>query len=148
MWTSAAVRCPMRPAPSCAPQKRRVESGLCEPDEAVLSAHGFDSPASLLGWLETHRPKEHAVFTHGDCCLPNLFFDGYGRAFFLDLGRAGIADAYTDIALCLRSLRQNLAGVYDGKVRRTVSEEAFFDALGLRPDAEKLRYYTLLDELL
>ena len=68
--------------------------------------------------------------------------------FSLDLGRAGIADAYTDIALCLRSLRQNLAGVYDGKVRRTVSEDTFFDALGLRPDAEKLRYYTLLDELL
>lgn len=128
--------------------KVQVESGLCEPDEAVLSAHGFDSPASLLSWLETHRPKEHAVFTHGDCCLPNLFFDGGGCAFFLDLGRAGIADAYTDIALCLRSLRQNLAGVYDGKVRRTVSEDAFFDALGLRPDAEKLRYYTLLDELL
>ena len=126
----------------------QVESGLCEPDEAVLSAHGFDSPASLLSWLETHRPKEHAVFTHGDCCLPNLFFDGGGCAFFLDLGRAGIADAYTDIALCLRSLRQNLAGVYDGKVRRTVSEDTFFDALGLRPDAEKLRYYTLLDELL
>ena len=128
--------------------KVQVESGLCEPDEAVLSAHGFDSPASLLSWLETHRPKEHAVFTHGDCCLPNLFFDGGGCAFFLDLGRAGIADAYTDIALCLRSLRQNLAGVYDGKVRRTVSEDTFFDALGLRPDAEKLRYYTLLDELL
>ncbi|MFR5866150.1 MAG: phosphotransferase [Acutalibacteraceae bacterium] len=124
-------------------RKRLVRSGRSR----FVSAR-VRLPASLLGWLETHRPKEHAVFTHGDCCLPNLFFDGGGRAFFLDLGRAGIADAYTDIALCLRSLRQNLAGVYDGKVRRTVSEDAFFDALGLQPDAEKLRYYTLLDELL
>lgn len=138
----------MQPARSCAPPRENVLRGLCEPDEALLTAYGFPSAASLLNWLERNRPPEEPVFTHGDCCLPNLFLDHGGSAWFLDLGRAGIADAYTDIALCLRSLRQNLAGVYGGKIRPTISEQVFFSALGLRPDEEKLRYYTLLDELL
>ena len=128
--------------------RENVLRGLCEPDEALLTAYGFPSAASLLDWLERNRPPEEPAFTHGDCCLPNLFLDHGGSAWFLDLGRAGIADAYTDIALCLRSLRQNLAGVYGGKIRPTISEQVFFSALGLRPNEEKLRYYTLLDELL
>ena len=124
--------------------RENVLRGLCEPDEALLTAYGFPSAASLLDWLERNRPPEEPAF----CCLPNLFLDHGGSAWFLDLGRAGIADAYTDIALCLRSLRQNLAGVYGGKIRPTISEQVFFSALGLRPNEEKLRYYTLLDELL
>ena len=53
--------------------RENVLRGLCEPDEALLTAYGFPSAASLLDWLERNRPPEEPAFTHGDCCLPNLF---------------------------------------------------------------------------
>ena len=54
--------------------RENVLRGLCEPDEALLTAYGFPSAASLLDWLERNRPPEEPAFTHGDCCLPNLFW--------------------------------------------------------------------------
>ena len=68
--------CPLPDATgaSCAPQKCRSKAACASRTKPFCQRTGSTPPASLLGWLETHRPKEHAVFTHGDCCLPNLFF--------------------------------------------------------------------------
>ncbi|CAF1629466.1 unnamed protein product [Adineta ricciae] len=60
--------------------------------------------------LISHAPDEDLVFTHGDYCLPNIIFDDNEcRAIgFVDLGCAGIADRYHDIALGLWSIQYNL----------------------------------------
>ena len=87
------------------------------------------------------------MLSHGDYCLPNIFLQGGKISGFLDLGRAGTADKWQDIALCLRSLRQNFAGKFSGQPQPGFSDKLLFDALGLKPNWEKIRYYTLLDEL-
>lgn len=107
---------------------------------------GFESPATLLRWLEENRPDPDPVFTHGDLCLPNIFFDGDRLSGFIDLGDAGVGDRWRDLALLHRSLRHNTDGTF-GKVVEGVDPDRVFEELDIRPDWEKLRYYTLLDEL-
>ena len=102
----------------------------------------------LLAWLKTHQPAERPAFTHGDCCLPNLFTDGKKITGFLDLGACGIADPYQDIALAYRSLRDNLCGKYGGIPQPGADPERLFQKLDIVPDRKRLRYYLLLDELL
>lgn len=65
---------------------------------------------------------------------------------YIDLGKAGVADRWQDIALCYRSLKQNFGGKFGAK-NRDFSPDALFEKLGVEKDPEKLRYYILLDEL-
>ena len=54
------------------------------------------------------------TFIHGDFCLPNIFADDSGLTGLIDLGRAGVADKWQDIAICYRSLSNNYSGKYNG----------------------------------
>ena len=107
--------------------------------------HDFlHTPEQILQYLEQNRPEEaQVVFSHGDYCLPNLFLQGTAVSGFLDLGRAGMADIWQDIALCVRSLRYNFEDISAGQARI----DAFFEELGVQPDARKIEYYILLDEI-
>lgn len=131
-----------------------VAQGLCDTEHVEADTYGengFRDPAELLDWLEKHRPQEDLVFSHGDYCLPNLFLKDGKVSGFIDLGRSGVADRYQDIALCYRSLMHNYSGRYGGKVYAKshpgFRPESLFEALGMEPDWEKIRYYILLDEL-
>ncbi len=109
---------------------------------------GFSDPKALLAWLKDHRPPMDPALSHGDFCLPNLFLQGERVSGYLDLGMCGVADRYQDIALCYRSLKNNASGVYGGPGCAGLRPKALFEALGLAPDWEKVRYYILLDELM
>lgn len=126
-----------------------VENGLVDVDNTdpeTFGPGGFEGPAQLLEWLCENRPQETPVLSHGDFTLPNVFIENGRISGFIDLGRAGTADRWQDIALCWRSLRDNANGrfgaVYDG-----FDDGMLFDALDIAPDWEKIRYYLLLDEL-
>ena len=112
----------------------------------IFSAGGFRNPDALLYWLQNNQPEEELVISHGDFCLPNLFFNNGMMSGLIDLGRAGVADKWCDIALCYRSVKDNFAGRYD-RQWLGYSEHYLFDALQLKPDWDKIRYYILLDEL-
>lgn len=130
--------------------RERVETGRCSTDNVepdTYGENGFASPAELLQWLEDHQPEEDLVFAHGDYCLPNIFIQDGQVSGFIDLGRSGVADRYQDIALCYRSLKHNYAGEYGGKVYPDFRPKSLFEALGIEPDWNKIRYYNLLDEL-
>lgn len=120
-----------------------VDFSRCEPE--TFGPGGFDSPEALLAWLENNRPPLEPAFSHGDCCLPNIFFEGTRVSGFIDLGDAGIADKWRDLALCYRSLKHNTDGFF-GYTVPGFRPEKLFDELGIAPDWEKLRYYILLDE--
>lgn len=106
------------------------------------------TPLQILEHLERHRPAEETlVFSHGDYCLPNVFFSGGEVSGFLDLGRAGVADIWQDIALCVRSMEYNLGRGQEQGEAFSRPMEAFFEELGMAPDFEKIDYYILLDEL-
>lgn len=129
----------------------QVEHDLVDVDDAEPATFGegrFRDPRELLAWLEQNRPEEDPVFSHGDYCLPNLFVEDGRISGFIDLGKAGIADRYQDIALCYRSLEHNYRGKYrSGKGVGGFCPDRLFAHLGIEPDREKIRYYILLDEL-
>ena len=116
-----------------------LDSGLADADPAHWEPScSFSSPASLCRWLCGNRPDEDPVFSHGDLTPANILLAPEGPA-FLDLARAGRADRYCDIALCVREIRR-----HPQKERYL---ERFFSRLGLEPDWNKITYFTLLDEL-
>lgn len=152
LWAVDIADCPHR----CdldrmlAEARERVEKGIVDVEEAeptTFGEGGFASPKDLLNWLEENRPTEEMVLSHGDYCLPNIFLENGKIKGFIDLGRTGVADKWCDIALCYRSLKHNFGGIYGGKVYPDFNPDMLFDVLGIEPDWEKLRYYTLLDEL-
>lgn len=119
-----------------------IEHGLVNLDD-FEEDNDFDTPMDLYHWLTENKPPEELFFTHGDYCLPNIFIDGNSITGFIDLGNAGIADKWQDIALCVRSIGYNLRNCEekDRYVRM------LFDYLNIEPDWKKIKYYILLDEL-
>ena len=128
----------------------QVENDLVDLENVeptTFGKDGFKNPKELLEWLEQNRPTFEPVFSHGDYCLPNIFFEGNIIKGFIDLGRAGVGDKWNDIALCYRSLKHNFDGTYGGKVYEDFKPNMLFDKLEIEPDWEKINYYRLLDEL-
>lgn len=153
LWSVDIGSCPVirDQEAELADARYRVEHGLVDVENTELDTFGpggqFRDPAALLAWLEEHRPQPDPVLSHGDFCLPNLFFreDGSLEG-FIDLGDAGVGDRWRDLALCHRSLRYNSDGTF-GQVWQGVDPDELFRALGVPKDEEKLRWYLLLDEL-
>ena len=128
----------------------RVENDLVDPEDAepeTFGEDGFKDPKDLLDWLEKNRPAYEPVLSHGDFCLPNIFIENGRINGFIDLGETGVADKWRDIALCYRSLKHNYDGSFGGKGYPDFDPDMLFEALGIEPDREKLKYYILLDEL-
>jgi aminoglycoside phosphotransferase len=93
--------------------------------------------------VATQPETEDLVFTHGDYCLPNIILQDNQLSGFVDVGNAGIADRYHDLALAVRSLGYNLSADCS---RQAI--EYFFDCYGIKDvDYKKIDYYVLLDEL-
>ena len=107
---------------------------------------GLRSGAITMDDARQHRPKEEKVLIHGDYCLPNIFCDGKQLTGFIDLGQAGVADRWVDIEMVNWSMWANSTGQFGGKCR-PFDRQLLYDALGMQPDDDKLRYYSLLSEL-
>ncbi|MPM74585.1 Aminoglycoside 3'-phosphotransferase [bioreactor metagenome] len=118
-------------------------------NDDTLSEDGFSDIQALYDFLCAKRPKQDFALSlsHGDYCLPNVFVSGDKAVGFLDLGNAGVADIWQDIALCVRSFEHNLC-LYGYNNNDFIKyKELLFNELGIKPDEEKIKYYILLDEL-
>ena len=151
LWETDLTDCPVVQSPDVklAQARRTVEAGevnmeLVEPE--TFGEGGFPSPAALLQWLEEYKPPFEPVLTHGDFCLPNVFLEDWSVTGFLDLGRSGAGDRWTDIAILWRTLRDNFGGHY-GEAVPGFHPDELFDALGMEKDEKRLKYYLLMDEL-
>ncbi len=131
--------------------RENVEKGKVDPNKVepeTFGANGFANPEELITWLENNRPEEDLVLSHGDFCLPNIFSDGETITAFIDNGKMGPADRWQDIAIVLRSLRDNFNGEYrDGVPYEGYEPDMLLKELGIELDEEKNKYYFLLDEL-
>ena len=142
------------------PRERRLDTELREARARVVAGRvdmsksapgtygegGFSDPWELLEWLEQNKPEEELCVSHGDLCLPNIFINGDKLSGLIDTGDMGVADKWRDISLLYRSLKHNADGTF-GHVYKGVDPEKLFDAIGVKMDEKKLRYYLLLDEL-
>ncbi|MFR5875238.1 MAG: phosphotransferase [Eubacterium sp.] len=117
-------------------------------ENETIDPDGFSDINELYLFFINNKPDNDLVFTHGDYCLPNIFIDNNKTVGFLDLGKAGIADRWQDIALCVRSLKYNMCNQcsmsYDEFIN---TKKYFYSLLGIKEDKQKLKYYILLDEL-
>ncbi|MBR5712378.1 MAG: aminoglycoside 3'-phosphotransferase [Lachnospiraceae bacterium] len=151
LWSVDISDCPKTfdLAAELAEAKHRIENNLVDMDDVepeTFGEGGFRDPEELWQWLYENQPKPDPVFAHGDFCLPNVLFEDGKVSGFIDLGDAGIADRWYDIALGYRSLKHNADGTY-GKLYEGVNPDELFDKLGIEPDWDRIRYYILLDEL-
>lgn len=122
-----------------------VDTEDAEPD--TFGENGFSDPQALLRWLKENKPPFEPVLSHGDFCLPNVMLTGNKVSGYIDLVHTAASDKWNDIALCYRSLRHNLDGTYGTPPYPDCDPDLLFEKLGIVPDHEKLRWYTLLDEL-
>ena len=128
----------------------RVENNLVDIEDAepdTFGESGFENPEALLKWLEGNKPAYEPVLSHGDFCLPNVLLKDGKVSGLIDCGDMAIGDKWKDIALCYRSLKHNFDGTFGGKVYPDFNPDLLFEALGIEPDWEKIRYWILLDEL-
>ena len=101
-------------------------------------------PAELLDQVVAERPYIESVLEpavcHGDACLPNVFFDPETLEVtgLIDLGRLGVADRYSDLALITIQLHDEWSA----------DPAPFLEAYGVpAPDPRRLHFYRLLDPL-
>ena len=152
LWSVDISDCPRKITldDELAEARYRVENNLIDISDAETETYGpdgFENPMALLEWLENNRPERDSVLSHGDFCLPNVFIDNGKLSGLIDLGDTAVNDKWLDIALCYRSLKHNADGTWGKKIYEDFNPELLFDALGIEPDWEKIRYYILLDEL-
>ena len=120
-----------------------VRTGAVREDAFDDARRGRSAKEVYAELVATPVPPEDRVFTHGDYCLPNVLLVSDGAAGFrvsgmVDCGNAGIADRYQDLALCARSVADNLGPEW---------VPALFARYGMEHvDEHKVAYYQLLDE--
>lgn len=117
-----------------------VENNLVDVKNVMPDTFGkdsFDSPEALLKSLESNIPEQDLVFTHGDLCFENILTDDNQISGFIDIGKAGVADRWQDLAICIRELDD---------IDKNLSNR-LLKKLNTPRDEIKLRYYMLLDEL-
>lgn len=117
--------------------RQQADAGLVDPDDFDEEREGKTVAEALAELEGIHPPAEDLVLTHGDYCLPNILLDSGKLSGFIDLGRAGVADRYQDLALAARSLAHNFGDEW---------VPFLFECYGVEPDPAKIAYFQLLDE--
>lgn len=89
--------------------------------------------------MQRHLPlTPDPVATHGDFSLDNLLIHDGEVVGCIDVGRAGIADRYQDLAILWNCL---------GEFGASLQERLFLQYGLPAPDQRKLQFHLLLDEL-
>jgi len=79
------------------------------------------------------------VLVHGDACAPNTLLSiGGDWTGNVDFGDLASGDRWADLAIASLSLDWNFGEGH---------QQEFFDAYGIAPDEERIRYYRILWEL-
>ncbi len=86
-------------------------------------------PASL----GPRPPIDGRVLVHGDACAPNTLIDDGGNwTGHVDFGDLAVGDRWADLAIASLSLDWNFGEGH---------QDEFFDAYGVEPDEDRIRYY-------
>ena len=123
---------------------RAIATGL----RAIHAIPIEDFPADWAAevWVGREPPSlgprpviETLVLVHGDACAPNtLISDDGAWTGNVDFGDLGVGDRWADLAIASLSLDWNFGEGHQSE---------FFDAYGVTPDDERIRYYRALWDL-
>ena len=118
---------------------------VSQANDETYGEFGYKDPLDLYMWLKDHQPEEDIVVSHGDFTFENIIVN-HDKVGFIDVGKAGKADRYQDIALAYRGICYRF-DLELNVLKGHPLKELFFNLLDIQPDYEKLNYYILLDEL-
>lgn len=118
--------------------ERRVAAGLVDEDDFDEERRGWRA-SDVVGAIHALLPLPlERVLTHGDFSLDNVFIECGQVTGVLDVGRAGVADPYQDLAISWRDL-----GAFGGS-----AQSAFLRGYGVHTmDTARCTAHLLLDEL-
>jgi kanamycin kinase len=86
--------------------------------------------------LGPRPPISDPVLVHGDACAPNTLIDPDGQwTGNVDFGDLAVGDRWADLAIASMSLDWNFGEGH---------QQQLFEAYGIEPDAERIRYYRAL----
>ena len=98
---------------------------LDDANERALEAYEKETGGAFGGDVS---PLKKDALTQGDCCLPNIFFEGGRFTGFIDLGDAGLGDRHFDLCWALWSLGYNLKTTrYNDRLLDAYGREAVDD---------------------
>jgi len=118
--------------------KLRIDAGLVEVDEFDEERQGWTAEQVWDAMQELLPLTPDPVVTHGDFSLDNLLIHDGQVIGCIDVGRAGIADRYQDLAILWNSLGEFGPALQD----------RLFEQYGIAdPDRRKLQFHLMLDEL-
>jgi aminoglycoside phosphotransferase len=117
--------------------RRRVAAATTQPSD-WHPVHQELTVEEAMSILHSPPPLDTAVVCHGDACAPNTIIDHGLWTGHVDLGAAGIADRWADLAVATWSTEWNYGLGWD---------RPLLDAYGVEPDPERTVYYRLLWDL-
>jgi len=118
--------------------RARIDAGLVEEDDFDEEREGWTAEQVWEAMQHLMPLPPDPVVTHGDFSLDNLLIRDGAVVGCIDVGRAGIADRYQDLAIMW-----NCLGEFDAPL-----QDRFLKQYGIPdPDQAKLNFYLMLDEL-
>lgn len=118
--------------------RARIDAGAVDEDDFDDERAGWTAERVWTALHDLPTPAADPVVTHGDYSLDNVFLDAGAVVGCIDVGRAGIADRWQDLAIAWHDLGEFGAAL----------QARFLTAYGVAGvDRNKLRFHLLLDEL-
>lgn len=118
--------------------RRNIDAGIVDCEDFDDARAGWSAEQVWERLVELAPATGTSVVTHGDFSLDNIFLDDAGGVVgIIDVGRAGLADPYQDLAIlssCLGEIDPALPGL-------------LFDAYGTQADTVRIELHLCLDEL-
>jgi aminoglycoside 3'-phosphotransferase-1 len=117
--------------------RRRLDAGLIDADDFDDARAGW-TPAQVWAAMQALLPlRAERVVTHGDYSLDNILLDAQGQVTgIIDVGKAGIADPYRDLAILWNCLSEFGAEL----------QQALLTAYATELDLDRLTFHLYLDE--
>lgn len=118
--------------------RRNIDDGRIDLDDLDAARAGWSAEQLWARMVALAPHAGPSVVTHGDFSLDNVFLDAAGAVVgIIDVGRAGLADPYQDLAILASCLDE-----FDPALAATL-----FDAYGTAMDGDRIELHLCLDEL-
>ncbi|MES2055955.1 MAG: APH(3')-I family aminoglycoside O-phosphotransferase [Pseudomonadota bacterium] len=116
----------------------RIDRGLVDVEDFDEQRAGWSAEAVWANMTGLLPMAQDPVVTHGDFSLDNILLADGDEAGCIDVGRAGVADRYQDLAILWKGL-----GEFG-----TALQQRLFESYGIvKPDNRKIQFHLMLDEL-